>query len=51
MFLAVFSSAVGNFLYGRTSYAQLCLAVFALAGFVLLRVVTRLWQAQPVPDA
>ena len=43
--------AVGNFLYGRTNYALMCLAVFAVAGFVLLRVVTRLWQAKPVPEA
>jgi Na+/proline symporter len=42
---------VGNLLYGRTTYALLCLAVFAGAGFVLLRVVTRLWQAEPVQDA
>jgi len=42
---------VGNLLYGRTTYALLCLAVFAVAGFVLLRVVTRLWQAKPVQDA
>jgi hypothetical protein len=42
---------VGNLLYGRTTYALVCLAVFAGAGFVLLRVVTRLWQAQPVAEA
>jgi len=36
--------AVGNFLYGRTGYALACTAVFAVAAFVLLRVVTRLWQ-------
>jgi hypothetical protein len=34
---------VGNFLYGRTGAALVCLAVFAVAGFVLLRVVGRLW--------
>jgi hypothetical protein len=43
--------AVGNFLYGRTAYTLVCLGVFVVAGFVLLRVVTRLWQAQPVPEA
>jgi Na+/proline symporter len=37
--------AVGNLLYGRTGYALVCLAVFALAAFVLIRVVSRLWQA------
>jgi Na+/proline symporter len=43
---AIWSSlfAVGNLLYGRTGYALACLAVFAVSGFVLLRVVTRLWQ-------
>ncbi len=44
---AIWSSlfAVGNLLYGRTGYALACLAVFAVSGFVLLRVVTRLWQS------
>jgi hypothetical protein len=37
--------AVGNLLYGRTLYAVICLSVFAVAGFVLLRVVGRLWRA------
>jgi hypothetical protein len=37
--------AVGNFLYGRTGYALACSAVFALAGFVLVRVIGRLWRA------
>ena len=41
---------VGNFLYGRTGYALTCLAVFAIACFVLLRVVTRLWQAKAPAD-
>ncbi len=36
--------AVGNFLYGRTGHALLCLAVFAVAGFVLIRVIGRLWE-------
>jgi SSS family solute:Na+ symporter len=36
---------VGNFLYGRTSYALGLLIVFALSGFVLLRVVGRLWSS------
>ena len=35
---------VGNYLYGRNGYALACLAVFAVAGFVLVRVVNRLWQ-------
>ena len=30
---------VGNFLYGRTGYALTCLAVFAVAGLALVRVV------------
>src|SRR5512136_2526205 len=36
---------VGNLLYGRTGYALVCTAVFAVAGVVLVRVVNRLWQA------
>jgi hypothetical protein len=49
---AIWSSlfAVGNFLYGRTGYALLCTAVFAVSGFLLLRVVTRLWQAKGAGD-
>jgi SSS family solute:Na+ symporter len=39
---ALFS--VGNFLYGRTGYALTCLAVFAIAGLALVRVVGRLWE-------
>ena len=35
---------VGNFLYGRTSEALFLLVVFAVSGFVLLRVVQRLWD-------
>ena len=38
--------AVGNFLYGRAGYAAVCCAVFAVSGFVLVRVVRRLWQAK-----
>jgi SSS family solute:Na+ symporter len=37
--------SVGNFLYGRTPYALALLAVFAVSGFVLLRVVNRLWTS------
>jgi SSS family solute:Na+ symporter len=37
--------SVGNFLYGRTPYALALLAVFAVSGFVLLRVVNRLWSS------
>ncbi|HVO09204.1 MAG TPA: sodium:solute symporter family protein [Vicinamibacteria bacterium] len=37
--------AVGNFLYGRMGYAALCLAVFVVAGGVLLYVVNRLWTS------
>jgi len=35
---------VGNLLYGRTGQALACLAVFAVAGIVLVRVVSRLWE-------
>jgi solute:Na+ symporter, SSS family len=34
---------VGNFLYGRMSYALALLVVFILSGLVLLRVSNRLW--------
>ena len=45
---AIWSSlfTVGNLLYGRTGYAAVCGAVFAGSGFVLVRVVNRLWQAK-----
>ena len=35
---------VGNFLYGRTTYALILLAVFAVSGSALLYVVNRLWS-------
>jgi SSS family solute:Na+ symporter len=38
---------VGNFLYGRTTYALVLLGVFLLSGFVLIRVVNRLWSKGP----
>jgi Na+/proline symporter len=34
---------VGNFLYGRATYALVLLAVFIVSGTVLLRVINRLW--------
>jgi hypothetical protein len=34
---------VGNFLYGRMDYALSLLAVFVVSGFVLLRVINRVW--------
>jgi solute:Na+ symporter, SSS family len=34
---------VGNFLYGRLTYAFILLAVFIVSGSVLLRVISRLW--------
>jgi Na+/proline symporter len=43
--------AVGNFLYGRTDYALACLAVFAVAAFVLVHVVRRLWNDGGEPAA
>jgi Na+/proline symporter len=39
--------AVGNFLYGRTTYALVLLGVFILSGLVLLRVINRLWSKGP----
>ena len=42
--------AVGNTLYGRTGYAAVCGVVLVVSGFVLTRVVSRLWQgAAPAP--
>jgi len=38
---ALFS--VGNFLYGRTTYALVLLGIFAVSGTVLIRVINRLW--------
>jgi len=38
---------VGNFLYGRVGYGLGCLAVFVVAGLVLVRVVGRLWTPAP----
>jgi SSS family solute:Na+ symporter len=38
---------VGNFLYGRTAYALVLLGVFLLSGFILLRVINRLWAKGP----
>jgi len=35
--------AVGNFLYGRLTYAFILLGVFIVSGSVLLRVINRLW--------
>jgi solute:Na+ symporter, SSS family len=39
---------VGNFLYGRTSYALGLFAVFAASGLVLLYVVNQLWPDETV---
>jgi SSS family solute:Na+ symporter len=36
--------AVGNFLYGRMTYAFILLAVFIVSGTALLRVINRLWE-------
>lgn len=35
---------VGNFLYGRTSYALALLVVFLISGSILLMVINRLWR-------
>jgi hypothetical protein len=42
---AIWSSlfAVGNYLYGRWGYAVLLTAIFAVSGFVLIRIVNKLW--------
>jgi solute:Na+ symporter, SSS family len=36
--------AVGNYLYGRTSYTLILLAVFVVSALVLIRVVNQLWS-------
>jgi len=38
---------VGNFLYGRTSYALALLGVFLASGLVLLWVINRMWSGIP----
>jgi solute:Na+ symporter, SSS family len=38
---------VGNFLYGRMTYAFILLGVFIVSGSVLLRVISRLWGKNP----
>ena len=35
---------IGNFLYGRTTYGYVLLAVFVASGLVVIRVVNRLWK-------
>jgi len=35
---------VGNFLYGRLDYAFVLLAIFLVTGFILIRVINRLWN-------
>ncbi|MGA2533681.1 MAG: sodium:solute symporter family protein [Candidatus Aminicenantales bacterium] len=43
---------VGNFLYGRTTYALVLFGIFLVSGTVLLRVINRLWAKNPAaPDA
>jgi Na+/proline symporter len=39
---------VGNFLYGRTTYAFVLLGIFIVSGSVLLRVINRLWAKSSV---
>ena len=39
---------VGNFLYGRTTYAFILLGVFIVSGSVLLRVINRLWAKSSI---
>jgi Na+/proline symporter len=38
---------VGNFLYGRTSYALMLLGIFIVSGLILVRVVNRVWTDKP----
>ena len=38
---------VGNFLYGRTAQALVLLGIFLGSGYVLIRVVNRLWTKGP----
>jgi hypothetical protein len=35
---------VGNILYGRTTYALVLGAVFAVSGFIVIQVVKKLWK-------
>jgi solute:Na+ symporter, SSS family len=42
--------AIGNYLYGRMSYAYGLLAVAVVCGVVLTTVVVRLWNTQPSPS-
>jgi SSS family solute:Na+ symporter len=35
---------VGNFLYGRMEYAYALLAVFVISGWILVRVINRIWR-------
>ena len=41
---------VGNVLYGRWVYAVVLFAVFVASGFILLRVINRLWAKGPVAE-
>ena len=43
---AIWSSlfTVGNFFYGRTAHALVLLGVFVVSGWILVRVVQRLWK-------
>jgi Na+/proline symporter len=44
--------AVGNFLYGRLTPALILTAIFAISGFIVMRIVSRLWTgagAEAVP--
>ena len=40
--------AVGNFLYGRMTYALILLGVFVVSGTALIYVVNKLWTKDPV---
>jgi len=45
--MAIWSAlfAVGNYLYGRMSYAAALLAVFVVTGLIVIRVMNTLWTA------
>jgi Na+/proline symporter len=42
---------VGNYLYGRTTYALGLLVVFVVSGTILLKVINTLWNAPRTPEA
>jgi SSS family solute:Na+ symporter len=43
--------AIGNFLYGRTAAALGLLAIAAVTGTILVKIVNRVWASSPTPPA